>query len=207
MIDLYAAPTTNGLRTKIMLEECGLPYTLNVIDIAHQQNKEAWFLELNPDGLVPVLIDHEGPDGEAATLTQSIAILIYLAEKTGLYLPTNEKQRAKFWPLFMNAATDIAPAVVSIFLIQRRAEGPDNGPAQMVFEDRFRDFMAIWDQRFADQEWCAGDIVTIADFALYPVFMRCRDVIPEITSGLPNVDRWCADMEARPGVSKGMQFS
>ncbi|CAN0584807.1 unnamed protein product, partial [Laminaria digitata] len=81
-----------------------------------------------------------------------------------------------------------------------------NGPAQKVFEDRFRDFMAVWDTRFADRKWCTGDAVTIADFALYPVFVRCRDVIPEITAGLPNVDRWCADMAARPGVSKGMQF-
>ena len=207
MFDLYAAPTTNGLRTKIMLEECSLPYTLNVIDIAHSQNKEAWFLKLNPDGLVPVLIDHQGPGGEPATLTQSIAILIYLADKTGLFLPTDERQRAGIWPLLMNAATDIAPAVVSIFLIQRRAEGPDNGPAQKVFEDRFRDFMAVWDQRFVDQRWCAGDTVTIADFALYPVFMRCRDVIPEITNELPNVDRWCVDMASRPGVSRGMQFT
>ena len=84
MIDLYAAPTTNGLRTKIMLEECSLPYTLNVIDIAHSQNKEGWFFKLNPDGLVPVLIDHQGPGGEPVTVTQSIAILIYLAEKTGV---------------------------------------------------------------------------------------------------------------------------
>ncbi len=207
MIDLYAAPTTNGLRTKIMLEECALPYTLKVIDIAHSQNKEDWFLNINPDGLVPVLVDHQGPGGETATLTQSIAIMIYWAEKTGLFLPTDERQRARFWPLLMNAATDIAPAVVSIFLIQRRAEGLDNGPAQKVFEDRFRDFMVVWDQRFVDQRWCAGDEVTIADFALYPVFMRCRDVIPEITDGLSNVDRWCVDMAARPGVSRGMRFS
>ena len=206
MIDLYAAPTTNGLRTKIMLDECGLPYTLNVMDIAAQANKEDWFLEINPDGLVPVMIDRDGPGGEETTMSQSMAILIYLAEKTGRFMPADPVQRAAFWPMLMNAATDVAPAVVSIFLIQRRAEGADNAAAQKVFEDRFRDFMAVWDRRFADEQWCAGDAVTIADFALYPVFMRCRDVIPEITTDLPNVDRWCADMAARPGVSKGMTF-
>lgn len=206
MIDLYAAPTTNGLRTKIMLDECALPYTLHPIDIRGAENKQDWFVEMNPDGLVPVLIDRDGPGGETTTLSQSMAILIYLAEKTGLFAPADPRQRAEFWSLLMNAATDVAPAVVSIFLIQRRAEGPDNAPAVKVFKDRFHDFMAVWDTRFATGKWCAGDTVTIADFALYPVFMRCRDVVPEITAGLPNVDRWCADMAGRPGVAKGMSF-
>lgn len=206
MIELYAAPTTNGLRTKIMLDECGLDYSLRVIDIASKENKEPWFLELNPDGLVPVMIDRDGPGGETVTMSQSLAILMYLAEKSGKFVPTRERERAAFWPALMNAATDIAPAVVSIFLIQRRAEGSDTAAAQKVFENRFRDFMAVWDRRLADQTWCAGEDITIADFALYPVFMRCRDVIPEITSDLPNVDRWVADMAARDGVSKGMRF-
>jgi len=206
MIELYAAPTTNGLRTKIMLEECGAPFTLRVIDIGRSENKEDWFLELNPDGLVPVMIDPRGPGGEPVTMSQSMAILIYLAEKFGMFLPAQARQRAEFWPILMNAATDVAPAVVSIFLIQRRAEGSEIDSAQNVFEHRFRDFMKIWDRRFSDKKWCAGDDVTIADFALYPVFTRCRDVIPSITRDLPNVDRWCADMAARPGVSKGMKF-
>lgn len=206
MIDLYAAPTTNGLRTKIMLDECALPYTLRPVDIRSSENKQDWFVEMNPDGLVPVLIDRDGPDG-TITLSQSMAILMYLAEKTGKFIPGTPRQRAEFWPLLMNAATDVAPAVVSIFLIQRRAEGSENGPALNVFENRFREFMSVWDQRLATGQWCAGDEVTIADFALYPVFTRCRDVVPHITDGLPNVDRWCADMAARPGVSKGMSFA
>lgn len=206
MIELYAAPTTNGLRTKIMLDECGLPYTLRVIDIAARENKEPWFLELNPDGLVPVLVDSDGPGGETVTMSQSLGILMYLAEKSGRFVPSDPVERTRFWPALMNAATDIAPAVVSIFLIQRRAEGPDNSAAEKVFEDRFRDFMSVWDRRFATQKWSAGDDVTIADFAMYPVFMRCRDVIPQITVDLPNVDRWAAGMAARKGVSKGMRF-
>ena len=108
--------------------------------------------------------------------------------------------------MLMNAATDVAPAVVSIFLIQRRADGFENGAAQQVFERRFRDFMTVWDRRFAERKWCAGADITIADFALYPVFARCRDVVPAVTEGFPNVDRWSADMAARPGVSKGMTF-
>ena len=88
----------------------------------------------------------------------------------------------------MNTATDIAPAVVSIFLIQRRAEGGDTEAAEKIFKDRFRGFMTVWNRRFAGQKWCASNDVTIADFALFPVFMRYRDVVPEITEGPPNVD-------------------
>ena len=206
MIERYAAPTTNGLRTKIMLDKCGLEYSIRVMDIASKENKEPWFLELNPDGLVPVMIDPDGPGGEAVTMSQSLAILVYLAEKSGKFVQAGERERVAFWPALMNAATDIAPAVVSIFLIQRRAEGGDTAAAEKVFKDRFRGFITVWDRRFAGQKWYAGDDVTIADFALYPVFMRCRDVVPEITEGLPNVDRWVADMAAREGVSRGMDF-
>ena len=107
MIELYAAPTTNGLRTKIMLDKCGLAYSLRVMDIASKENKEPWFLELNPDGLVPMMIDPDGPGGEAVTMSQSLAVLVYLAEKSGKFVPAGERERAAFWPALMNAATDI----------------------------------------------------------------------------------------------------
>lgn len=205
MIDLYAAPTTNGLRTKIMLDECDLDYRLHAIDIGNGEQKQPHMLALNPDGLVPVMVDQDGPDGLPVTLAQSMAILIYLAEKTGRFIPADPLKRAACWQATMNAATDVAPAVVSIFLIQRRSGEPGSA-SQKVFENRFQDFMAVWNERLSVQDFCAGEEVTIADFALYPVFMRCRDVIPEITEGVSNIDRWCRDMAARPGIAKGMAF-
>ncbi len=205
MIHLYAAPTTNGLRAKIMLDECGLDYRLHVIDIAAGEQKQPPMLARNPDGLVPVMVDEDGPGGDPLTLAQSMAILIYLAEKTGKFLPRDPMKRALCWQAAMNAATDVAPAVVSIFLIQRRSGEPGSA-SQKVFENRFRDFMIVWDDRLSNDEFCAGGEVSIADFALYPVFARCRDVIPDITGGFANVDRWCARMAARDGVAKGMTF-
>ena len=94
MIDLYAAGTSNGMRARIALEECGLPYTLNFIDLAKGENKTPQFLAMNPNGQIPVIVDHDGPGGKPVTLSQSTAILLYCAEKSGKFLPKDPAARA-----------------------------------------------------------------------------------------------------------------
>ncbi|CAN0531767.1 unnamed protein product, partial [Laminaria digitata] len=90
MIDLYAAPTSNGLRAKIMLDETGLDYKLHPVDLGARDNQTPDYLKLNPMGLIPTIVDPDGPgstDGQPFTLTQSMAILAYLAGKSGKFLP------------------------------------------------------------------------------------------------------------------------
>ena len=94
MIDLYAAGTSNGMRARIALEECGLPYKLNFVDLAKGEHKTPQFLAMNPNGQIPVIVDHEGPGGKPLTLSQSTAILLYCAEKSGKFLPKDPAARA-----------------------------------------------------------------------------------------------------------------
>ena len=95
MIDLYAAGTSNGMRARIALEECGLPYKLNFIDLAKGENRTPQLLAMNPNGQIPVIVDHDGPGGKPLTLSQSSAILLYCAEKSGKFLPGDPAARFK----------------------------------------------------------------------------------------------------------------
>lgn len=201
MIDLYAAGTSNGMRAKIMLDECGLAYTLHPIDLMKGDQKKPEFLARNPWGQIPVIVDSDGPGGQPVTLSQSVGIMIYLAEKTGKFIPKDGAKRARFWQALMNATSDMGPTLGSVFTIARAKE--PHKPSQQLFEDRWKGYMKAWDDTLAKQKYCAGDEVTIADFSLYAGYARMKAVIPEVLAGLPNVERWAAEMAARPGVKRG----
>jgi glutathione S-transferase len=94
MIDLYMDQTPHGLRASVALEETGLPYRPHKVDLSNNEHLTAQFLSLNPSGAIPVLIDHDGPDGKKLTLTQSTAIIIYCAERTGTFIPQDPVRRA-----------------------------------------------------------------------------------------------------------------
>jgi len=204
MIDLYAAGTSNGMRARIVLEECGLPYTFHPVDLMAGGNRTPEFLAMNPNGQIPVIVDSDGPGGKPVTLSQSMAILMYCAEKSGKFLPTDPAARPAFLQALMSAATDIGPMVGAIFLIARSKD--PHKPTQEMFEARFRAFMKVWDERLAKQKCCAGDEVTIADFALYGAWARAKGVLPHCCTGYSNLDRWAADMAARPAIVRAMKF-
>lgn len=204
MIDLYAAPTTNGLRAKITLDECGLDYSLRKVNMKEREHKTPEFLAMNPMGMTPVIVDHDGPGGKAVTMAQSIAILFYAAEKSGKFLPSDPVARANFWDPMMNTATDFGPTYGAVAFISRWPS--ENSDAKEQFQQRFRDFCGIWDTKLADQQYCAGNEVTIADFSFLGIFARAQSTYPEMATGFTNLDRWYGEMVARPGVQKGMNF-
>jgi GST-like protein len=204
VIDLYAAGTSNGMRARIMLEECGVPYTLHPIDLMKGDQKKPEFLARNPWGQIPVIVDSDGPGGKPLTLSQSVGIMLYLAEKTGKFIPKDPAKRAAFWQALLNAASDMGPTLGSIFTIVRSKE--PHKPSQQIFEDRWKDYMKAWDDTLAKQKYCAGDEVTIADFALYGVVGRARGTVPALVEGYKNIARWADEIGARPGVKKGMAF-
>jgi GSH-dependent disulfide-bond oxidoreductase len=204
MIDLYAAGTSNGMRARIALEECGLEYKLNPIALEKGENKTPQFTALNPNAQIPVIVDHDGPGGKPVTLSQSSAILVYAAEKSGKFMPRDPAARPAFWQALMSASTDMTPTLGSIFQIVR---GKDpHGPSADLFKGRWKQYLKVWDERFAKQKYAAGSEVTIADFSLYAGYARCKSTLPELCEGVRNVERWAKEMAARPAVQRAFKF-
>jgi GST-like protein len=200
MIDLYAAGTSNGMRARIALEECGLPYTFHPIALDKGEHKSAAFLAMNPNGQIPVIVDRDGPGGKPLTLSQSTAILIYCAEKSGKFMPQNGMARAAMLQALMNASTDVTPIFGAYFALVRSKDPHD--PSVQVFKDRLRGLFKVWDEQLATRKHCAGDEVTIADFSLYAGYARMMALAPDILEGFDNVARWGREMAARPAIQR-----
>jgi len=204
MIELYTAQTSNGHRAAIMLEECGLPYRVHRLDLFKGEQQHPDYLRLNPAGQIPTIVDPDGPGGKPLTLTQSAAIALYLAEKTGRFLPQYPLRRVQAFQWLMFTVTDVAPASTAIFF--QSALLPDKSPANQAWhEQRLLRFFRLADSRLAGREWLADEL-SIADFALYPIYAGRKTVI-EAAGGLQVLARWGAALAARPGVARGMQAS
>jgi GST-like protein len=204
MIDLYAAATSNGMRARIALEECGLPYELHPVDLAKGENKTPQFLAMNPNGQIPVIVDREGPGGKPLTMSQSSAILVYCAEKSGKFLPKDPAARAATLQALMSASTDITPIFGSLFGVMRSKE--PHAPTAQMFKDRLRALLTVWDTTLGRQKYCAGAEVTIADLSLYAGYARIKGAAPDLVEGLPNLARWGEEMTARPAIQRALKF-
>lgn len=200
MIDLYAANSSNSQRAAIMLEECALPYLVHRVDLAAGEQRDEAFLALNPAGAVPVIVDPAGPSGPL-TLTQSGAILLYLAMKTGRFFPKDPALRALAFQWFMFATTDFSSMSTMIYL--NNAVVPERSPANVAFyEDRLARYFAVANAQL-DRHRYLADELSIADFALYPV-VRVRYGLVERAGNLAHLVRWADELAARPGVARGM---
>jgi GST-like protein len=203
MIDLYTSGTGNGFRAAIVLAESGLPHRIHKIDLTKGEQKTPEFLKRNPAGAIPVMVDSDGPGGKEVTVSQSGAIALYLAEKSGKFLPKDAARRAVVWQWFMQATTDVGPASGMIFISGSAL--PDKSPANTAFfENRLLGFLRLCDQQLAGREFLAGE-VSIADLALYPV-VAARKALIEKAGNMPNLSRWTAMIAARPGVQRGMKL-
>jgi GST-like protein len=204
MIDLYAAGTSNGMRARIALEECGLKYHFHPIALEKGENKTVKFLTMNPNGQIPVIVDSEGPGGKPVTISQSSAILVYAGEKSGKFIPKDPAARPAFWQALMSASTDMTPTLGSIFQIVR---GKDpHGPSADMFKGRWKQYLKVWDERFGEQKYAAGKEVTLADFSLYAGYARAKAAIADLVEGFPNAARWAEEMAARPAIQRALKF-
>ena len=202
MIDFYAWQTSNCQRALIMLEECGLAYRLHKVDLFKGEQQEPAFLQINPAGAVPALVDAEGPGGAPLTLAQSGAIELYIAEKAGKFLAHDPVRRAHTLQWLMFAVTDCAPASMAMFLLTMMA--PEKSPANVAFfEQRLLRHLRVAEARLAGRDWLADEL-SVADFALYPVYAT-RKAIVDAAGDLPNLTRWGAALAARPAVAKAMR--
>ncbi len=205
MIDLYAAATSNSVRARIALEECGLAHKFHNVDLAKGENRTPQFLAMNPNAQVPVIVDSEGPGGKPVTLSQSGAILLYCGEKSGKFIPKDPAARPLFWQAFMSTCSDVTPILGSIFAIVRSKD--PHGPSAEIFKGRWKQYMKVWDATLAKQKYCVGNEVSLVDFSLYAGWWRGKGALPaECCEGFPSLERWSADMAARPATQRATQF-
>ena len=202
MIDLYSAGTANGFRASVALEEAGLSYRVHKIDLAKGEHRGAEFLKLNPAGLIPVIVDEDVAGGKPITLSQSGAIILYIAEKTGKFLPKDPARRVVTMQWFMQGATDIAATSGAIFRLENSV--PEKIPSSIdYFKQRLLGFFSVCDAQLAGREYLADEL-SVADLMLYPNFALRKPLIDE-AGGFANLQRWGATMASRPAVQKGMK--
>lgn len=197
MIDLYSAATPNGHKVSIALEEMGLPYRLHHLSFAQKDQKAPAFLRINPNGRIPAIVDH---DAGGFAVFESGAILIWLAEKTGRFLPTEAKARSVVlqWLMFQMGGVGPMQGQAGWF----RNAAPEPMPlAYQRYHDETRRLYGVLDGRLAETPFLGGDY-SIADMATFPwVNSRYAGVS---TEGFPNLERWLADIAARPAVQRGL---
>ena len=201
MLDVYAFATPNSVKVPIALEELGLEYTLHGVNIRKGEQKAPDFLARNANGKVPVLVDSDAPGG-AMVLTESAAILVYLAEKTGKLLPTAGIGRARVFEQLFFHASALGPAFGNAGYFQKLA------PEPIAFAiDRFRTeawrVLGLLEQTLAGQQFVAGELLTIADIAHFGWLWR-REFAGLDFANTPNIARWYAGLESRPAFQRGI---
>lgn len=200
MLTVYTAPTANCQRVTVMLELTGLPYRHHRVDRSKGELRSADFLAMNPTGLVPVLIDD---DGGRQVVAQSGAILLYLAEKAGKFLPAKGPQRASALTWFMQVMTDVNPTSSLYFLSKKTFAA--NPETKEFLTQRLLKFIGDCDRVLAGSTYLAGEL-SIADIALYPVIQARQDLLAG-RSEFPSLLRWQRALAELPGVAKGIEVA
>ncbi len=200
MIDLYTAATPNGWKASIALEELGLPYTVHPISFSKKQQKEEWFLKINPNGRIPAIIDREADD---FAVFESGAILIYLAEKAGKLLPSDAKGRSRVIQWVMFQMGGIGPMMGQANVFYRYA--PEKIPFAIErYQRESRRLFEVLERRLSESEYLAGDY-SIADIANFS-WVCIHEWSGISIEGLPNLKRWLDAVGARPAVVRGREI-
>lgn len=198
MIDLYTAPTPNGWKASVTLEELELPYRVHAIDLSQNVQKQEWFLALNPNGRIPVIVDRANDD---FPVFETGAIMIYLAEKTGRLLPSdpNARSRALQWLMFQMGGIGPMMGQANVFY---RYFPEKIQPAIDRYQHESRRLFEVLDRRLGESEWLA-DSYSIADIANW-CWVRTYKWSGVAVDGLPNLRRWLDAMKERPACQRGI---
>ncbi|WP_454255414.1 glutathione S-transferase family protein [Pseudomonas sp. Marseille-Q8238] len=199
MIDLYTAATPNGHKASIALEELGLDYQVHALSFDKQEQKAPAFLRINPNGRIPAIVDREYDD---FAVFESGAILIYLAEKTGQLLPSDVKGRSQVmqWLMFQMGGVGPMQGQANVFF----RYFPEKLPGAISrYQNETRRLYEVLDGRLGEVQYLAGDY-SIADIATYP-WVRVHDWAGVSVEGLPHLQRWMGELDARPAVKRGLQ--
>lgn len=201
MIELFTWGTPNGRKVSVMLEECGLPYAVHTVNIGKNEQFSEHFLKLNPNGKIPAILDPDGPDGKPISLFESGAILVYLAGKTGRFLPADArgKYEALQWLMFQMAG--VGPMFGQTHHFMRAA--PIEVPYGIErYHKETRRLYGVLNTRLSAAEFLAGEY-SIADIATYPWVARHEWHKVDLAE-FAQVNRWFKSIGARPAVQRGM---
>ena len=202
MIDLYTWTTPNGRKVSIMLEECGLPYRAHAVNIGKGDQFKPEFLAINPNGKIPAIVDPNGPDGRPMALMESGAIMIYLAEKTGKFLPAAGAARYDVLQWLMFQMGGVGPIFGQVHHFLRAAKEPVPYAIER-YTTETRRLYGVLDKHLAGHEWLAAGAYTIADMITYPWVARHEWHKTDLND-FPGVKRWFDTLSARPAVQRGM---
>lgn len=198
MIELLTSTTPNGYKASIFLEELGLPYTTRHIRLGEMEQKQDWFLALNPNGRIPVIVDHDNDD---LVVFESGAILMYLAEKTGSFLPATgpDRYRVVQWLMFQMGGVGPMQGQANVFYRYAPVELPWGIER---YQQETRRLYKVLDQQLARSPYIAGEL-SIADFATFP-WVRSHAWAGVAIDDLEHLGRWLKEMAARPAVRRGL---
>lgn len=202
MITLYTAATPNGRKVSILLEECGLKYQTVALNLGEQEQKQDWYLKINPNGRIPAIVDHEADD---FAVFESGAIMIYLAEKIGQFLPPNtpdcRKQRSIVlqWLMFQMGGLGPMMGQANVFFRYAKEKIPF---AIQRYQRETRRLLEVLDHRLAKHEFLADDY-SIADMANFS-WARTASWSGVETRDLKHLSRWIINIKSRPAVQRGL---
>lgn len=207
MLDLYYWPTPNGKKVTILLEECGMPYTVKPLNIYSGAQFEPDFLKISPNNRMPALVDHKPVVGkEPVSVFESAAIMLYIADKAGKFWPQNLRPKYEVLQWMMWQMANQGPKMGEQGHFRRAAEDKKNGDQSYAitrFDNEVHRIFGVINLGLHEKEWLAADTYTLADMICYPwaAYWKMRGIDIE---EFPNVKRWLEAIAARPAVQRGM---
>lgn len=202
MLALYAFATPNSIKALIALEELKLDYTLHPVNVKQGEQKRESFIALNPNAKVPVLVDTESASGESFVLSESAAILVYLAERHGQLLPDSGQQRARVFEQLFFHASAVSPSFGNAGFFTKLAAEPQS-LAQQRFSAEAERVSALLNDLLSERRFVAGEAYSIADIAHFGWFWR-RAFAGISLDAYPHLFRWYASVEQRPAVQRAV---
>jgi GSH-dependent disulfide-bond oxidoreductase len=203
MIDLYTWPTPNGHKIHIFLEEAGLPYQVHAIDIGAGDQFKPAFLKISPNNKMPALVDSEGPGGQPISLFESGAILLYLAGKTGKFLPADERGKFEVLQWLMFQMGGVGPMLGQNHHFRLYAPQKIDYAVDRYTKEAQRLYGVI-NKQLARHQWIAADEYSIADMAIFP-WLRNWQNQGMVLTDYPHLGRWFKRIEQRPAVQRAVQ--
>jgi GST-like protein len=203
MIEVYSWATPNGHKVHIMLEECGLPYRVHAVDIGAGDQFDADFLAISPNNKIPAVVDSDGPDGAPISLFESGAILVYLAAKTGRFMPADLRGRYKVLEWLMFQMGGVGPMLGQNHHF--RTYAPEKIPYAIErYTNEAKRLYGVMNRQLAKSKYIAGGEYSIADMAIYPWLRNWKNQGID-WNDYPHLKGWFDEIGARPAVERGVQ--